>query len=108
MALATLINIGWVLTKLSVRDLVAVRQSSVVSVVRNRHFEIGKSNWQCEPAVMHIGNDPIKSNADVVREACHVVWTKGQVDRAACAIRLPHYGPTAWYYSRSGLSSVHD
>ena len=24
---------------------------------------------------------PLKSNADIVREACHVVWTEGQVDR---------------------------
>ena len=23
----------------------------------------------------------MKTNADIVREACHVVWTEGQIDR---------------------------
>ncbi|MEC8159439.1 MAG: hypothetical protein VX095_09300 [Pseudomonadota bacterium] len=23
----------------------------------------------------------MKSNADIVREACHVIWTEGQIDR---------------------------
>ena len=27
-----------------------------------------------------IGNDSMKSNADIVREACHAVWTEGQID----------------------------
>lgn len=25
----------------------------------------------------------MKSNADIVREACHVIWTEGQVDRVS-------------------------
>ena len=58
-----------------------MKRSNVASTLRNTHFEIAKVNWQCESAVIRIGNDIMKSNADIVREACHVIWTKGQIDR---------------------------
>ena len=59
----------------------SVKRGNVASTLRNTHFEIGKANWQCESAVIRIGNDPMKSNADIVREACQVIWTEGQIDR---------------------------
>ena len=59
----------------------SVKRGNVASTLLNTHFEIGKANWQCESAVIRIGNDIMKSNADIVREACHVIWTEGQIDR---------------------------
>jgi predicted ester cyclase len=60
---------------------VLVKRSNVAANLRHTHFEIAKVNWQCASAVIRIGNDIMKSNADIVREACHVIWTEGQIDR---------------------------
>lgn len=58
-----------------------MRRSNVAATLRHTHFEIAKFNWQCESAAIRVGSDLMKSNADIVRKACHVIWTEGQVDR---------------------------
>ena len=59
----------------------SLKQSNVAFTVRNKHLEFAKPKQKCEPAVKRIGNDTMKSNAYIVREACQVIWTEGLIDR---------------------------
>ena len=47
----------------------------------------------------------MKANADIVREACHIVWTEGQIDRVEEF--SADYAFTDWGFGIEGSAHLH-